>query len=199
MTLDTEIRLAGALVNIKRTPRDIQTYLYHGHIGSIGGTRRVDPGSEHQAGYYLPAGSGAVSGDIIQIGNVYYLIVTLLDVYFNGEIVCLRGTLYRCNAVVSLYKYNSVTKKPDTLVGSGLHCVVTQESSYGLNEDKAMVVNQYRGTSIPFNIYMRESDGLTKDVRLLIDQHQRRFRILNDFNPYLADGVVQTQASWEVS
>lgn len=198
MHLNTEITLAGIPIQIVRTPSNINTYMFYGALGRIAGKYRANPEDAYQNGYYLPTDCGAVSGDLILADSEYYLLVSIEKIFDNGMLACYRGMLYKCNSVVTIKSFNSTTKKHDTVKKSNVHCLMTQVRAQEWNDDKVMVVREYRGRTQPFQVFLRESEGLTKDD-IIIDQDNRRFRVGKDFDVFTSDGITQTQVFYEVS
>lgn len=198
MNLNTEITLAGIPIQIIRDAGNVNTYMFYGALGRIAGKYRATPDDTYQNGYYLPTNCGAVSGDLILADGEYYLLVSIEKVFDNGTLACYKGMLYKCNSVVTIKSFNTTTKKHDTVKKSNVRCLITQVRAQEWNDDKAMVVKEYRGKTQPFQVFMRASEGLTKDD-IIIDQDNHRFRIGKDFDVFTSDGITQTQVVWEVS
>lgn len=196
MNLDREIKLAGMPVTIIRVVENIETYVYYGHLGHVAGKTRGDPKDVFQAGYYLPTDCEAASGDLLFIDNDYYLLMSFEKVFNNGILTCYRGMLFKCNSIVSIYYFNSSTGEHSILHRSGVHCLITQVRAQDVPDDKALAIREYRGKQTPFQIYMRDSEGLKKEA-VLKDQDGRRYKVFKDFDFFVADGITQTQILWE--
>jgi hypothetical protein len=192
MTFDVEIKLAGVACEIIRSPNNINTFIYHGTVGKLSGGS-ASPDDVHRAGYYLPTDCGATPGDLLLIDSEYYLLMSFEKIYDNGVHACYKGQLYKCNAVLSFYGYNKQDREHNTLLRSGVHAFLTQNDvGAGMDTDKAYAVSAYRGRSVPFNAFMQASAGLTKhDV--VVDQDNRRYRVVNNFDPYIANGIIYTK------
>jgi len=198
MILDPEIELAGVPCEIVRTGGNLTTYIVSASIGRVAGKFRANPEEIHQNGYLLPTDCGAVIGDLFLKDGEYYLLMTFEKMYDNGEHSCYRGQLFKCNSVVDVYYYSDATKKHTTLHESGVHCLITQSRLSEINEDKAYMMRDYRGRTQPFNFYAQESCGILGEGKtIIVDQDSRRFRVLKDFNPFIADNILTTAVEWE--
>lgn len=196
--MDETIRLVGKPATIIRDSGNIETYMLSQEIGLIVGKRKPDPYFDYEHGFMFQPDSGIVSGDLVLSDNVYYLVMSISNEMPFGQLLYYRGMLYECNSLITIYSYSSITKKHSVTFKSDVRCLITQVRSQEWNDDKASVIKGYRGRTQPFQVFMRASEGLTKD-HIIVDQSSRRYRIAKDFDPFIADGILQTQCLWETT
>lgn len=189
---DEAIRLSGRVVTIVRSGANVTTFMAAAELGNIVGKRKPDPFYDYEVGMMFPSDSTIVEGDLILENSNYYLAMSVAETYLGSDLQYYRGMLYRCNSVVSIYGYDSNTKKPDNLIKANVQCLITQVRAQNQEEDKALTVKNYRGKNKPFQIFMRDTEGLL-NTSVIIDQGNRNFRVNKQFDVFVASGIVQTQ------
>lgn len=194
--IDENIRLSGRPATIIRSTGSVSTFMTAEVTGMEAGRRRLDPLQDFETAVMMPSDSGIVTGDLILLGSEYYLAMAAESKFYSSDMEYLRGLLYKCNSIVSIYYFNTTSKKYDTLHKSSIHCLITQVRAQAGVEDKSLIVKEYRGKSQPFQVFMKESDGLTSEC-IIVDQGNRRFRVSKDFDVFIADGISQSQCMWE--
>jgi hypothetical protein len=196
ITFDEEIKIAGNVVEVIRTNTpNYTTHMYYGHLGRVAGKYRANPNEIHQAGYYLPTDSGVESGELLYDGTSYYLVASIIPVIMYGTVACYRGMLYMCNQTISIYAYNSTTKMQDSLVSENIPCLITQGRNFGAGDDKSLMIDEYKGKQFPFDLYLQESSGLTRECRI-ITADGNKFKVQNDFDIFYSGGLIKTQILW---
>ena len=189
---DETIRLSGRIVTIVRAAGNVTTYMAAAELGNLVGKRKPDPFYDYEVGMIFPSDSTIVEGDLILEGSIYYLAMSVSPTYLGADLQYYHGMLYKCNSVISIYGYDSVTKKPDDLIKADVQCLITQVRAQSQDEDKNIVDRNYRGKLKPFQIFMRYTEGLT-NVSAIVDQDSRRFRVNKQFDVFVASGIVQAQ------
>jgi hypothetical protein len=196
--IDESIRLDTRArgVTIIRGSGNINTYM----VSEITGNDRskVDPYYDFESSAKLPSDCGIVSGDLIQCGDDYYLVMAIEEKWCCDELGFYKCTLYKCNSLVSVYYFNSATKEHDVLHKSNVRCLITQVRAQEWDNDKSLIIKQFRGRSSPFQVFAQSNSGIIpgKDC-VLIDQADRRFRTNKDFDVFIADNISQTQVMLE--
>lgn len=198
MNLNEHIRMAGDPATIVRDAGNVSTHIYFEAIGtSVAGRRRLEPDRQHEAGYLFPTDSGVVSGDLVLLNDIYYLVMSLTEKRVHGFFVAYRGMLFRCNSEISVYYFNPATSKADTLHKSGVRCLITQSFVKEWPDDTEMVFDRYRSSSEPFWLYTQEGAGIKKEGCVIVDQDGRRFRVGKEGDPFITEGILQSQVFWE--
>lgn len=196
--VDEDIRIAGLAASIIRTPSNISTYVMAEITGSEAGRRRLEPALSFDHSFRFMTNSGIVTGDLVSIGTNYFLVMALEPKNIHGILEYYRGTLYKCNSVVTIYGFNSTTQKDDLVIKQNVRCLITQVRAQEWDTDKALALpnRTYRGRTQPFQVYMRASEGLTVK-HYFKDQSGRNFRVSKDFDVFISEGILQTEAMWE--
>lgn len=194
---DETIFQRGLLATIIRDSGDIETYTISEITGEKAGRRRLEPALGFDHAFWFMSDSEAKSGDLIRIDTDYYLVMALEPKYEYGELEYYRGTLYKCNSVVTIYTAGA-SGKDDTVVKAGVKCLITQVRGQDWDVDRALALpnRSYRGSQKPFQVYMRGSEGLERK-HSLVDQDERRYKVSKDFDVFTADGITQTECLWE--
>ena len=197
--IDEDIRLAGRPATIIRDAGNISTYATAESTGQDAGRRRLDPNFGFDYTFKFMTDSGIASGDLVVINSEYYLVITLEPKYVFGDLEYYRGTLYKCNSVVSIYYLNNTTKKYDTLHKADVQCLIAPVRAREWDEDKAIIMPNrgYRGQTQPFQVLARSSDGILTEGCIIKDASDRRFRVNKESNPFLSDGVFLSEIEWE--
>lgn len=184
------IRLAGRAVTILRTGGNVSTYMYDAELGDLPGKRRPDPFFDFEVGMLFPTDSTITEGDLIQAGSEYFLTMSVAEKRLGNILRSYRGMLYRCNAVVSIKNFSGSS------IATGVHCLITQARVREQDEDKALIERRNKGRTQPFQLFMRDSEGLIK-TSYIEDASSRRFRVSKQFDPFIAGGIVQAELMWE--
>lgn len=193
--LDETIRISGRTVTLVRIAGDVTTYMRDSQT-VLAGKRRIDPLSDFEVGAMFPSDSGIVSGDLVYDTVTYYLAMSVLSRKVWDELLCYDAMLYKCNSLVSIYYYNSSSKKPDLLIQENVPCLITQVRAPEWNEDKVAMAKSYKGKLQPFQVYMQDAQGLT-NTSYIKDASGRHYRVSKDFDIFIAEGIIQCQALWE--
>lgn len=194
--VDETIRLAGRSSVIIRAGGNVNTFMYSDKTGQIIGKRKPDPYFDYELAAWFPSDSSIVEGDLVLQDSKYYLVMSVDKDYLDEDIQKYTCMLYECNSLVSIYEYNSVSKKYDSLIKDNVSCLITQVRAKEHIEDKSMVVKQYRGRRIPYQLFIRNNEGLT-NTSIIVDQDNRRFRIGKQFDMLITSGIIQTEVLWE--
>lgn len=198
--IDEAIRLDVRKRNatIIRTGGNISTYMVAEMTGIEAGKRRLDPYFDFEVSAKLPSDCGVVSGDLIQCGSGYYLVMAVEEKWIADELGYYRCALYKCNSVVSVYYFNRSTTVHDILYKSGVRCLITQVRAQEWDDDKTLLIRQFRGRSTPFQIFAKNDSGILPGTDCVLeDQAGRRYRTDKEFDVHVAEGISQTQVKIE--
>lgn len=194
--VDDTIRLSGRPVTIIRNTGSVSTFMTGEITGTGAGRRRLDPFLDYETAVMIPSDAGIITGDLALSDSEYYLCMAVEKKFYASDMEYYRGLLYKCNSVVSIYYFDTTSKKYDSLHKANVHCLITQVKAQAGMEDKALIIREYRGKSQPFQVFMRESEGLKSEC-VIVDQDSRRYRVSKDFDVFIADSIAQTQCMWE--
>jgi hypothetical protein len=203
MTLFDEIHLAYDRrlqdATIIRTTGNVATKMIGEETGIDTGRRRIDPLLDFEVFAKMPAESGVVMGDLILSNDVYYLVMALEPKMYMGTPGFYKASLYECNSIVTIYAYGDVSKKLDTSFKADVRCLITTSRNLrDVPDDKAVINRRFRGSSAPFFLYMRSSEGLLSDgSHMVVDQDSRRFRLYKQFDYFIANGILRAGVTWE--
>lgn len=177
---------------------NVESYMIAEATGIDAGRRRLDPFFDFEYMAKLPSDSNIVTGEIIKGSNDYFLVMATEGKMFEEALGFYKCNLYKCNSIISVYYFNQTTKKYDILHKSGIHCLITQVRAQEWDEDKTLVIRQYRGRQQPFQIFTKSDSGIIKDMGcILIDQDNRRFRVNKESDMFIASGISQCEILWE--
>lgn len=175
------------------------TYMVAEATGMDAGRRRLDPFYDYESFARFPSDADLVSGDMVLSDSVYYLVMAIEQKKCEDEIGYYRATLYKCNAIVSIYYFNTTTKKHDTLHASNVYCLITPARALqDWDEDRALINRQYRGRQAPFLLFAQDESGIVSNIDcVVIDASSRRFRVSKEVDVFATDGISQCQVLWE--
>lgn len=194
-TLDETIRLAGRAVTLIRSGGNVSTYMYYTTTGRVAGKSKLNLADDHEGGFLFPSDSSVVAGDLVLAGTDYYLVVALADIVVFGEAWGYKGMLYKCNSVITVQHWNSVTDLFEDYKAD-VHSFIIHEGEQAWAEDKSLLrPTKYRGKRKPFTLYAQTSSGINSNS-VIIDQELRKFRVSKDHDPFAADGILITQVLW---
>lgn len=192
---DASIIRNGAVV----APPGGTTYMVAEATGMDAGRRRLDPFYDYESFARFPSVAALIAGDIVLSDSIYYLVMALEQKICEGENGYFRATLYKCNAIVSVYYFNTTTKKHDTLHASSVNCLITPARALQeWDEDRALINRQYRGRQAPFLLFAQDESGIVSNIDcVVIDASNRRLRVSKEVDVFVADGISQCQVLWE--
>lgn len=182
----------GRSVSIIRTAANVASFMWIPDKRQ----RALDPYTDHIFTAWMPIESGVLPGDLLLYDSEYYLAMARNKQEQFGEDEYYRTVLYKCNSTVSINTYNASTEKFDTLIRSGVRCLITQTPGMELEEDKTIAMAPYHGRTQPFQVFMRSTEGLTNQS-VLVDQSGRNFRINKDVDLFIENGIVRAEVMWE--
>lgn len=186
--VDSVLKRVGEAVTIIRTGGNVSTYFYMSPKGS---TERSAP---YERNVMMPSDSGVVEGDLISHLSDYYLVVSAYQDRRVGQFFYNKVRLYRCNSTVTVRAQNPTTKL-FVDAKTGVHCLITQVASTG-TEDRGLVVPRYTGKDRLFDCFLPTSVGITKN-NILVGADGKQFRVMEDINPFVAQGVTLAMLKWE--
>lgn len=192
---DETVRLSGRPATIIRTPLSLATFIVDDMYGKTS-KEQLNPYRDYEFVFRFRADSGITYGEMVTIGVDYYLAMAIKEEWLFGNLEYFKVKLFKCNSLVSIYYFNTTTKRFDTLHGSGVHCLITTDSG-NMSYDQGLAVKGYAGKGNPLQIYMRSSEGLSSDC-VLVDQANRRYKVSKNFDIYVTDNVAQTNISLEI-
>lgn len=190
--VNENIRLAGSPMTILRAAGNVASYFWMGTLVRKG----LEPSRSFERFYSIPSDSGVVEGDLIQAGSEFFLVASLSRTETFGELLCFQGTLYRCNSVVTVKRYDG-DLKTFPVVKSGVRCLISREINRVRSEDDRAAAGFYqKGQGPVFTLFAQESEGIDSGS-LLEDQAGRSFRVSDDTNPTLAGGLTMADLVME--
>lgn len=186
--VDEVIRSVGLACTIVRTSGNVSTYFY------------INPGkSWKDAAPYardgmMPTDSGVVSGDLIQYGSEYYLVVAILDDRRAGEFFFHKIRLFKCNNTITIKSYDAATK---AFIDSktGVPCLIV-DGRASVMSDRGIMVPGYTGKDLSYYLYAQDGAGISKNS-IMVDLAGRHLRALDSINYYFAGGLVEVGVKLE--
>ena len=192
--VDDTIRMSGSPMTVIRSAGNLSSYLWEGTMNRKG----LVPLKAYERFYLIPSDSGIVEGDLVQKGSELFLVMSLAREDLHGDLQCFQGTLYKCNSVVTVKKYNSGTQALDVFQ-SGVNCLITRAlSGPGLSppdNDQATVIPAFKGRDKVFFLIAQSASGIDKTSSIL-DAAGRSFRVSDDFDPFIVNGILQAEVVW---
>jgi len=188
-SVDEVLKSVGEPVTIIRTGGNVSTYLY---INPKGSFERSAP---YERNCMMPTDSGVISGDLIQHGSDYYLVVNLFEDRRVGEFFDYKARLFKCNTTVAVKAYNSMTKAFAN-VKTGVPCLIIDSNAY-LMSDRGVTVPGYSGRDDVYYLYAQSGAGIDKNS-ILVDAASNHFRATDNINAFFASGVVEVPVKLEV-
>ncbi len=194
---DYTIRQAGRPANILRSTGTIKTHMMAEATGMSAGKRRADPFTDYEHTFWLPSDTDIVTGEMIFSDGKYYLALSVETKYRFGSVEYYRGMLYECNSLISIFSFSKISKKHDSLVQSGVRCLLTQGRVQDVPSDGAAIsARVVPGKDTPLYVYLRNIDGLEKD-HIFVDGDGRRFRVSDRVDVFSAGGISSFMVVWE--
>jgi len=192
--IDDTIKMAGSKMSVIRTPSNLSSWFREGTMSKKG----LEPSKSYERFFLIPTDSGVVEGDLIQNGSEFFLVMSLAKQESFGEFLAYQGTLYKCNSIVTVRKFNSST---DAFAdaATGVNCVIARAlAGPGLTpakDDVNTAVSWMKGLGKIFNLFIQNSATVDKNS-LIIDASGRQFRISSDSDPFVTNGVLSAEVVW---
>lgn len=186
--VDDSIKQAGFPMTIVRSGGNLSSMFWKGTFNKRG----LDPTKSYERFYLIPSDSEIVEGDLVQDANFSYLVMSLSREEEFGEFLCYQGTLYKCNSIVTVRKYDTTTQG-FPIFKTGIHCVIMRANRGFIDDDKATAAPSHAGQGNLFLVYAQASTGIDKKC-VVTDQNGNDFEVSNDVNPTIANGIVIADA-----
>lgn len=181
--IDDTIKMAGRPITILRAAGNLSSFFWNGTFNRKG----LEPPRSYERFFLIPSDSGIVTGDLIQDGTDFYLVMSLSREGEFGETWAFQGTLFKTNSVVSLNKYATGTQI-FSQTKTGVNCLITRAHAFRGAEDDMAVLSSRSGRGSLWTLYARTSEGIDKG-HTITDQDARDWRVTADSDPSLAGGI----------
>jgi len=188
--LDETIRMAGVSATIIRSSGNISTYMRQDATGMLAGKRYIKPENEYVKGFLIPSDSGVVVGDYIQSSGINYLVMAIDPIDLCDGLDGYRGTLYQCNEVVSVYGLDAITAKPNDLLSSNTPILISPTERGVSESDSGQINGKWGQKEIVYSVFMQAGQG-GETAMSLIDSASRRLRVLKNYDPFVASGLIK--------
>jgi hypothetical protein len=188
VSVNDAIQSVGVAGVIKRTPTDINIYVY------------IKPKLKavtHEYEAWFETDSGVVDGDLIAVtvgGSLtYYLVAGLVPDERASEFFKYNAKLFRCNHTIKTLILDDTTKKFVDGI-TGIPCLITDGGITQMS-DRGVVLPGFGGKDDTYSLYC-QPNGITRKSAL-VDDDGRQLKISGNINPYFAKGIYEISIKLE--